>query len=626
MPQTSILIRAFNEQKHIGNLLAAIRRQRYKDYEIVLVDSGSTDRTLEIASADCDTVMHIESRNFTFGYSLNVGCENSKGEYIAIVSAHAIPRDDFWLEKLVEPFVRSTVAMVYGRHIGAQETKYSERRDFARLFDDRPRRSEAPHFYANNANSAVRRSLWREHPWDDFLTGLEDISWARHFIGKGYEVVYQPQAAVHHIHEESWHQVYNRFRREAVASRRIGLPEPPHASPKTFFFIRHLIGDTLARLVSPGSSSFSDIARFRYHQWKGAREGWTHDIDLKKERSDLFFSGANQAVVIAGRHQAMFTERPVPENKPGEVIVKVAFVGVCRTDIEIFEQELGYYKHGHANYPIVPGHEYSGEIVKVGLNSNGLSLHDRVVGEVLLPCGRCECCRRGELRACSNRREVGVVNLDGAYSTFVAVPSSSIHKIPNHLDLRTACLAEPLAVVKKGLRRADKMIRGSGEKSAVIGAGPIGNLCAQALKLAGHDVTVFDMNPSRLEYLPADIGRSTQSDDLTSFGLIVEATGHVGALRTVLTRSRADSTILLLGFPYGEIQYNFENVVAADRTIIGSVGAASEDFRWAIETLPKLDTEPFTRMVLPLRQYAQAWDLHRSGRQLKVLLNVAAEG
>lgn len=625
MPETSIVIRTFNEEKNVGNLLSAIKEQDYSDYEIILVDSGSTDRTVTIAREHCDQVLQIHSRDFTFGYSINVGCKNSTAEFIVIVSAHALPVGRHWLRALVIPLERRDVAMSYGRHIGAPTTKFSERQDFLRLFGDSASRNERLPYYANNANSAIKRSLWEEHQFDEYLTGLEDIAWARYFVENGYRVVYAPEAEVLHIHEETRRQIYNRYRREALAARRIGLTVPPHGSPRVGDFILNLVRDGAATLPCVSLPTLKEIASFRYHQWRGSRGGWRDDIDIQRERNDLYFSGANQAVVITARHHADLTEVPMPDVKPGDVLIKVVNVGVCRTDLEIYDQELGYYKSGPAQYPIVPGHEFCGEIVQVGANGGGFNVGERVVGECIVPCGLCPRCLTGAPEACGQRREVGVLNLDGAYARFISLPAKHVHRIPDAIDSKAACLVEPLSVVHKGLRRILGRIETGNKRCAVIGAGPIGNLCAQALAGFGSHVRVFDINSRRLELLGKGIETCRELSELDRFSAIIETTGQTGVLKRVLSESRRDSTILLLGLPYGELHYNFESVVTQDKVIVGSVGSSGADFEWALGALPRLDVSPFVETVFPLGDFARAWDLHRTGKHLKILLKISED-
>src|ERR1700680_2209737 len=104
MPETSLIIRTLNESKHLPRLFAALRRQTYMDFEAIVVDSGSLDDTREIAAVEADHVIQIRQDDFTFGYSLNVGIARASGRYVGMISAHAAPVDNSWLERLIEPF------------------------------------------------------------------------------------------------------------------------------------------------------------------------------------------------------------------------------------------------------------------------------------------------------------------------------------------------------------------------------------------------------------------------------------------------------------------------------------------------------------------------------------------
>jgi 2-desacetyl-2-hydroxyethyl bacteriochlorophyllide A dehydrogenase len=622
MPETSIIIRTFNEEKHIGNLLQRIKEQNYRDHEIILVDSGSTDRTLKIAEGLCDNILQIDSKDFTFGYSLNIGCRNSKGKYLVLISAHTLPTNRQWLSHLLMPFQNEKTAMVYGKQISAQETKFSEKRDFERLFGNTPKKLNGASYYANNANSAVKKELWEKHPFDEYLFGLEDIEWAKYATKSGFSINYEPKAAVYHIHDEKWPQVFNRYRREAIAARKIGLTHPPQAEPNFFWFGKNTVQDLAAALHAFSLAKFKKICLFRYYQWQGTKQGWYYDkdIDLNQKKYALYYPAANQAAVISAQRRARFQEITLPEVKPGDVLIQVAYVGVCRTDLEVYEGALAYYQQGIAKYPIIPGHEFSGTIVRLGANiGKEWQIGDRVVGECILSCGSCSFCQKGIQTACPKRREVGVMNYDGAYSQFIVFPGRYLHKIPKGMNLKTACLTEPLAVVLRALRRISNRIKPD-DNIAVTGAGPIGNLCAQTLLNSGYKITVFDKNKERLDLLKDTIKTSQKLNGLNKFDVIIEATGAADVLKRILEESRADATLLLLGFPYGNINYNFENLVGQEKVIIGSVGGAREDFKEALKLLPKLNTYPFTQQVLPLKEFSKAWKLQRTLKYLKIIL------
>lgn len=614
MPETSIVIRSYNEEKHLGNLLRAIQRQGYKNYEVIIVDSGSTDRTLEIAEKFPVQVVRIESRDFTFGYALNVGCQKSRGRYLVFASAHTLPVDEHWLSNLIAPFTDEKVAMVYGRQIGSDESKFSEREDFKRIFTATPVNSRVELYYANNANSAVRRELWERRPFDEYLFGLEDIDWAKAMATQGYLIRYEPKAAMYHIHSEEWHQVFNRYRREAIAAVRIGLRHPTQAKVDIAWMFMNLLLDLVSSFPNFSRQRVEEIVRFRYYQWKGSRQGWLQgkSVNFERERSGIFYPLENEAVIIKDKRRAVLEEMPLSEIKPGDILIKVDYVGVCRTDLEMYEGTLGYYRDGLASYPIVPGHEFSGTIVRVGSNNKfqeRFKVGQRVVGECILSRGKN-----------SERKEVGVINHNGAYGTFIVMPGDSIHAIPDGMDSKTAVLTEPLAVVLRALRRLGPRLS-KNSKVAVVGAGQIGNLCAQVLSLDGHKVNVYDENVERLRILQdTSSGTDTVLCNLDTFDVVVEATGSSHVLEQILKYSTVDSTILLLGFPYGVVEYNFEDTVGKEKMIIGSVGADGEDFERALGLLPKLHMTPFTQTVMPLKNFNKAWNAHRSSKYLKILL------
>lgn len=213
--QTSIIIRTLNEADHIERLIKWINKQRYTDWEIVLVDSGSTDGTVEIAQDYISNIQYIAKQDFTFGRSLNIGCRNAAGDYLVLVSAHVYPTDTEWLGNLIRPLDQdSDIGMVYGRQLG--RSHISEDRhvdvyfgDKSKIFIDEPA--------GNNANAAIRRDLWLQQPYDESLPGLEDLDWARKIQSQGYRVYYASDSIVYHVHDESFARIYNRYRREAIA-------------------------------------------------------------------------------------------------------------------------------------------------------------------------------------------------------------------------------------------------------------------------------------------------------------------------------------------------------------------------------------------------------------------------
>jgi 2-desacetyl-2-hydroxyethyl bacteriochlorophyllide A dehydrogenase len=624
-PAVSVVVRAFNEERYIGRLLELLAAQTLAGRaETIVVDSGSFDRTPEIVAAHAGVrLLRIAPEDFTFGYSLNVGVRAAGGGIVAIVSAHTEPADERWLESLVRPFEDPSVAMVYGRQLGERRSKFSERLDFARTFGAAPLKIREGQVFANNANSAIRRALWAEQPFDERLPGLEDIAWARHWIRRGRVIAYEPQAAIRHIHEESWAQVYHRYYREAVAAKQIGVRGGRHVVPELWAEMRRTADDFVhaAREGCLGAAA-ADIVRFRWQKGRGTIVGLLNGTRASTPQAapDLYFDREYRKVVIQGPNRAAMQHVIVQPPAPREVLVRVAYTGVCGTDLEILHGNLGYFRTGLSTFPITPGHEFSGWIARTGAKVADVREGDAVVVECIQSCGECEQCQRENWIGCAGRQEVGVMRRDGAYADYVAVPARFVHRLPAGTDMKRAALCEPLAVVLKGVRRLERILSAPA-RCAIVGGGPIGYLTAQVLRHRGYEVVVFDREPRRRAvYESVGIAAAHGNDGLAAFDAIVEATGDPGALDGILRHSRAGVAILLLGLPYARVESGFEQIVAFDKFVVGSVGSSAADFREAVSLLPVLHFDPLTTAVRPLDEFAAAWDDFHRREHLKILL------
>ncbi|GAB1471520.1 glycosyltransferase [Chloroflexota bacterium] len=275
----SIVIRAYNEEKYIRRLLEGICQQTVKDVEIILVDSGSTDSTVSIAESFGAKIVHIPSAEFTFGRSLNFGVRAASRERIVIASAHVYPVYPDWLEILLRPFQDKQVALTYGKQRGYEGSKYSEHQIFHQWYPDVGNLNQETAF-CNNANAAIRKSLWDAHPYDETLTGLEDLEWGRWAQGQGYKIAYVAEAEIIHIHNETPRGVYNRYRREAMALRRIY----PETNFNIYDFLRLTVTNVFSDLwhalrEKVFLKNFTSIFWFRFMQFHGTRMGH-HETSL----------------------------------------------------------------------------------------------------------------------------------------------------------------------------------------------------------------------------------------------------------------------------------------------------------------------------------------------------------
>jgi rhamnosyltransferase len=289
MTHCSIVIRAYNEEKHLGRLLTGIMQQTVKDVEIVLVDSGSTDATLAVAAQYPVHILNIPPEEFTFGRSLNMGIRQARGELIVIASAHVYPVYPDWLQRLLAPFNNSQIGLAYGKQRGNSRTKFSEHQVFARWFPDIPQPRQT-HPFCNNANAAIRRSLWEEHPYDETLPGLEDLEWASWVMERGQIISYVPEAEIIHVHNETPRGVYNRYRRESIAFKRIFPQERFHF----WDFLRLFTSNTASDLWHAARqkllwSSMPGIFWFRLMQFWGTYQGYRHSGPLTWQLRQTFY-------------------------------------------------------------------------------------------------------------------------------------------------------------------------------------------------------------------------------------------------------------------------------------------------------------------------------------------------
>jgi glycosyltransferase involved in cell wall biosynthesis len=258
-------------------------------FETIIVDSGSTDDTLAIAGAYNPRIVPIAKEQFTFGRSLNVGCEAARGRNLVFVSGHCIPTGPAWLKPLLAPLESGAAHYVYGRQAGHEMTRFSERQIFGKYFPERKADAQGG-FFCNNANAALRRDVWARHRFDEDITGLEDMELAKRLIAAGLKVDYVPESVIYHIHDESWAKVRSRYERESLALQKI-TPEL-HLSLFDFtrYFLSALVHDVgAASREGPLLRLVPEIFMFRLMQYWGAYCGNNDHRVLSRKNKDRYF-------------------------------------------------------------------------------------------------------------------------------------------------------------------------------------------------------------------------------------------------------------------------------------------------------------------------------------------------
>jgi L-iditol 2-dehydrogenase len=347
-----------------------------------------------------------------------------------------------------------------------------------------------------------------------------------------------------------------------------------------------------------------------------------------------------RAVQIVGYEQAVYTDAPVPEPRPDELLVRVKRVGVCHSDVEVFRQELGIYRSGGASLPIIPGHEWSGEVVEVGAEVQGFVVGERVTGECGIGCGQCELCRQGLHNICPDRVETGVFNRQGAYAEYVAMPAAHAHHLYD-LSFQEGALIEPLTV---GLWIARRAGIGPGDRVAVFGTGTVGLVAGYMARYYGADLVVaFGRKPFKLDLarqLGADVAVNLLEDPLQEaieqvthgkgFNVTVEATGVPEGVTLSLRAAAPRARVIVTGVFEGEMQtIDLNTIMPKELTVIGSLGGPTV-FDEAIDLVRqgKANILPINTHHFPLSMGPQALNMVAEGQPdlIKVHLDCTING
>jgi cellulose synthase/poly-beta-1,6-N-acetylglucosamine synthase-like glycosyltransferase len=234
-------------------------------------------------------LVHIKPEEFTFGRSLNLGLAAATHDLVAIVSAHVYPIYPDWLEHLLEPFDDPRVALSYGKQRGGETSSFSEQQVFAHWYPEYSNFAQG-HPFCNNANAAIRRSVWQKNPYDETLTGLEDLAWAKEALNSGHSIAYVADAEIVHLHNETPHEVANRYRREAMAFKSLY----PEAHFSLYDFIRMVSANITSDLWQSLKGrvfwiSAPSIFWFRIMQFWGTYQGYRQSLEWNWQLRQTFY-------------------------------------------------------------------------------------------------------------------------------------------------------------------------------------------------------------------------------------------------------------------------------------------------------------------------------------------------
>ncbi|MFQ6078010.1 MAG: zinc-binding dehydrogenase [Thermodesulfobacteriota bacterium] len=336
-----------------------------------------------------------------------------------------------------------------------------------------------------------------------------------------------------------------------------------------------------------------------------------------------------KAIVLHGPNDFSLQEIENPIAAAEDVEIKVRMAGICGTDLHLLRG-----RNPFANYPIVPGHEYMGEVLMAPKKSK-LKKGDRVTVYPATGCGRCEACKAGRLPHCSEFMFIGVRLPGGCFAERVVADYKRVFPLPQDIDDEVGAMVEPTAVGVHANRRAD--IQG-GEDVVVIGGGTIGHLIAQVAQAYGASKGILSEPIPERRAVAREVGLQLlcdpEQEDLVSFtkrstGMANVVFDVVGTEKTLIDAEdmvRPDGRLVLIALPHPEGQgIPYRNIFAKELKVIGSRTYFMEDFPEAIELLrtEKVNVRPLISKILSLDRFVEGVDLleKKPKGHVKILVN-----
>ncbi|HEX6686768.1 MAG TPA: alcohol dehydrogenase catalytic domain-containing protein [Candidatus Limnocylindrales bacterium] len=334
-----------------------------------------------------------------------------------------------------------------------------------------------------------------------------------------------------------------------------------------------------------------------------------------------------RALLVSAPGSYRLAELPDPEPGPGEVLVAPACVGICGSDLEVLG---GTRPDQYVHYPVVPGHEWSGTVVRCGPGTNGLAPGVPVVAEGVRSCGICHRCAEGRVNLCAGPyAETGFTH-PGALAELLVVPAKLVHPLPPGRPLEAAALIEPAACVATGLLEVG--MPPAGARLAVVGDGPLGLLAVALLNLS---------LPSRLALIGARRQRASYGKELgateiwsrddslshleSTFDLVLEATNSPEGAASALRLARRAGTVLLLGISGAARPSIDPDLITLKHLRVQGVFAASRPaWQWLVSLYSDGLFDPSTLIThrFPLSRFADAIGVlsDRDSGALKVVI------
>ena len=337
-----------------------------------------------------------------------------------------------------------------------------------------------------------------------------------------------------------------------------------------------------------------------------------------------------QQAVMTAPGKIEFKEIEKPVAGPDEVLLEMKHIGVCGSDVHVF-----HGRHPFTSYPVTQGHECSAVIESIGGNVTGLKAGQTVTFTPQVVCGKCPPCRRGDYHICDHLKVCGF-QTDGAACTFFKIPAWNIVPLPEGVSLAQGAFIEPLAV---GVHAAGRLDNVRGKNVVVIGAGPIGNCCAQSVKAAGGNVVITDIDAFKLQkaeecgleqtinVVKQDFAAGAKAYlGNADVDALMECAGTTDTLNLAVNCVRKGGEVLVVAVFGMGIPVDVGIIQDRELDLKGSLMYRKEDFEQAVAYIAegKCLVDPLITQHFPFADYPAAYDLINEKQQdfVKVMIDL----
>ena len=344
-------------------------------------------------------------------------------------------------------------------------------------------------------------------------------------------------------------------------------------------------------------------------------------------------AGQMRALRIHGPLDMRLEEVAIPPLDEDQVLVRVGAVGICATDIELFEGRMPYLRQGLTILPLTPGHEWSGTVEQVGQKVRNVKPGERVVGDISLGCGQCQSCLKGSYHLCENRTELGVIKADGAFAQYLKTAARHVYPFPSGLSFEEAAFAEPAATCLNALRRTGVK---PADRAVVVGDGVIGFLTAQLCRCmcaakvvlvarkSEHAKVAEELGLTLVDSTRAEVARRVPEILGGHPEVVSECTGNPAVLNEALHLTAPGGRLNALSITgAASVPLDVDYLVTRDIVMVGSL-ASPNAFPAALRLLGSgtLQARPLLSRGFALEEAGEAFQYVRlrKGPRIKVLV------